>query len=135
LVLIKAKENKGFSHGNNIALQFGLQQNNAAYFWILNNDTIVDPNALIELKLYHQQHQKTILGSKLLYYSNKEVIQAVGGSFNKSLYICKHIGEGKSKNVSKNELQDIDYPIGASMFVSRLFVEEVGLLNEEFFLY
>src|SRR5690606_40793973 len=37
IILIKAKENKGFAHGNNIALQFALKQNNANYFWILNN--------------------------------------------------------------------------------------------------
>lgn len=135
IILIKAKENNGFAHGNNIALQFGMMQNNAAYFWILNNDTAVDPEALNELKAYHSQHPKTILGSKLLYFYNKEMIQAVGGSFNKTFYISEHVGEGKSKNVLKKDLPSIDYPHGASMFVSRSFVEEVGLLNEDFFLY
>jgi len=135
IILIKAKENKGFAHGNNIALRFGMMQNNAAYFWILNNDTAVDPEALNELKAYHSQHPKTILGSKLLYFYNNETIQAVGGSFNQTFYISEHVGEGKSKNVLKKDLPSIDYPHGASMFVSKLFVEEVGLLNEDFFLY
>jgi len=135
IILIKAKENKGFAHGNNIALQFGLKQNDAAYFWILNNDTTVDPEALNELKSYHNQHAKTILGSKLLYFYNNETIQAVGGSFNQTFYISEHVGEGKNKNVLKKDLPSIDYPHGASMFVSRLFVEEIGLLNEDFFLY
>ena len=135
IILIKSKENKGFAHGNNIALQFGLKQNDAAYFWILNNDTTVDSNALNELRLYHDQHPKTILGSKLLYFYNHEIIQAVGGSFNKTFYISEHVGEGKSKNTLKKDLPNIDYPLGASMFVSKLFVEEVGLLNDDFFLY
>lgn len=135
IILIKATENKGFAHGNNIALQFALKQNNAAYFWILNNDTTVDPEALNELRAYHSQHPKTILGSKLLYFYNKETIQAVGGSFNKTFYISEHVGEGKKKEVLKKDLPIIDYPHGASMFVSKLFVEEVGLLSEDFFLY
>lgn len=135
VILIKAKENKGFAHGNNIGLQFGLKQNNADFFWILNNDTIVDPNALNELKLYNSKYPKTILGSKLLYFNDKEIIQAVGGSFNKMFYISKHVGEGKNKNVLKKDLPKIDYPLGASMFVAKLFIEEVGMLNEDFFLY
>lgn len=135
IILIKAKENKGFAHGNNIALRFGMMQNNAAYFWILNNDTTVNAEALSELISYHNQHPKTILGSKLLYFYNNDMIQAVGGSFNQIFYISKHVGEGKRKNVLKKDLPSIDYPHGASMFVSRLLVEEVGLLNEDFFLY
>ncbi len=135
IILIKAKENKGFAHGNNIALQFGLKQKNANYFWILNNDTIVDSKALSELKKYHSKHPNTILGSKLLYFYNNETIQAVGGVFNKTFYISEHVGEGKNKNTLKKNLPIIDYPHGASMFVSKLFVEEVGLLNEDFFLY
>lgn len=135
IILIKADENKGFAHGNNIALQFAVKQNNAAYFWILNNDTIVDSEALNQLKTYHSVHPKTILGSKLLYFSNNEMIQAVGGSFNKTFYISEHVGEGKSRNVLKKDLPSIDYPHGASMFVSKEFVEEIGMLNEDFFLY
>lgn len=135
IILIKAKKNKGFAHGNNIALQFGLKQKNVANFWILNNDTTVDPEALNELRVYHSQHPKTILGSKLLYFYNNETIQAVGGSFNKTFYISEHVGEGKNRDILKKDLPIIDYPHGASMFVSRLFVEEVGLLNEDFFLY
>src|SRR6218665_2194224 len=106
-----------------------MMQNNATYFWILNNDTAVDPEALNELKAYHSQHPKTILGSKLLYFYNKEIIQAVVGSFNQTFYISEHVGEGKNKNVLKKDLPSIDYPHGASMFVSRLFVEEIGMLN------
>lgn len=135
IILIKAKENKGFAHGNNIGLQFGMKQSDVRFFWILNNDTIVDAHALSELKQYYKQHPKTILGSKLLYFSNKEMIQAVGGSFNKAFYISNHVGEGKKKDVLKKDLPIIDYPLGASMFISKLFIEEVGMLNEDFFLY
>ena len=135
IILIKANENRGFAHGNNIALKFAIKQNNAAYFWILNNDTIVNDLSLNELVAYHKKHPKTILGSKLLYFDNSSVIQAVGGSFNQTFYVCKHIGEGSDKDSLKDSFAKIDYPIGASMFVSKQFIDEVGLLNEDFFLY
>lgn len=135
LILIKAKENKGFAHGNNIGLRFALKQSDVTYFWILNNDTIVDVNALTELKAYHKQNPKTILGSKLVYFYEENLIQAVGGTFNESLYVCEHIGEGKKIEVTKEELPKIDYPIGASIFVSKQYIQDVGLFDEDFFLY
>ena len=135
VVFIKAQENKGFAHGNNLGLKFAMSQEDAWYFWLLNNDTVVRPDSLTELVTYHSQHPETILGSKLLYYHCPDKIQAVGGSFNKNLYISTHIGEGKKYDVLKKDLPKIDYPIGASMFVSRDFIDHVGFLSEDFFLY
>lgn len=134
LVLIKALRNKGFAHGNNLGLKFGLQQN-GTYFWILNNDTTVHPDSLSELINCHRKNPKALLGSKLLYFHDKDTIQAVGGVFRKNLYISEHVGEGLCKNTAKADLEPIDYPVGASMFVSREFLDEVGLLDETFFLY
>ncbi|HLV50398.1 MAG TPA: glycosyltransferase family 2 protein [Flavobacterium sp.] len=135
VVFIKASENKGFAHGNNLGIKFAMRQEDTWYLWILNNDTVVQSDSLTALVDYHLQHPNTILGSKLLYYHNPDKIQAVGGSFNKNLYICTHIGEGLSKDTPKKQLKQIDYPLGASMFVSRDFIDDVGFLNEKFFLY
>lgn len=135
VVFIKALENKGFAHGNNLGLKFAMSQIDAGYFWLLNNDTVVRPDSLTELVKYHSKHPETILGSKLLYYHCPDKIQAVGGFFNKNLYICTHIGEGLLKDTPKEHLKKIDYPLGASMFVSRDFIDHVGFLSEDFFLY
>lgn len=134
LVLIKAIQNKGFAHGNNLGLKFGLSQKGTS-FWILNNDTVVHPQSLSELLKYHRKNPAVLLGSKLLYFHDRDTIQAVGGVFREKFYICEHIGEGLSKNTMKRDLEPIDYPVGASMFVSDVFLHEVGLLNETFFLY
>lgn len=135
IVFIKAQKNRGFSAGNNIGISFALQQKAASHLWILNNDTIVLQNTLTALIKQQQQQPKTILGSKLLYFHDPKIIQAVGGVFNKRYYISEHIGEGLSAETPKSELPKIDYPVGASIFVSRDFVETVGLLDENFFLY
>lgn len=134
LILIKSNENKGFSHGNNIGIQFALQQKDANYFWILNNDTVVKASSLFHLIKQHN-NEKVILGSKLLYYHQPLLIQAVGGFFNQRYYITEHVGEGMDSSINKEQLPKIDYPIGAAIFVNRAFIEEVGLLNEDYFLY
>lgn len=135
IIFIKSSCNKGFSHGNNIGIQFALQQKHACYFWILNNDTVVDPNSLFHLVNQLNKSQKVLLGSKLLYYHKPNIIQGVGGVFNKNFYITKHLGEGDTKNTPKEQYPKIDYAIGASMFVDKEFIDCVGLLNEDYFLY
>lgn len=135
LILIKSKKNQGFAAGNNIGIRFSLQQKNCAYLWILNNDTVVTPNSLEALLSYHKAHPTAILGSKLLYFNQPDTIQAVGGIFNERYFISEHVGEGLPKDTQKKSLPKIDYPIGAAIFVSRLYIEKVGLLNETYFLY
>lgn len=46
--LIQTGENRGFAGGNNIGISHAMA-NGADYVWLLNNDTIVDPDSLSEL--------------------------------------------------------------------------------------
>ena len=46
LVLIKSRANRGYAGGINIGLTYGLRLGVAA-FWILNNDTVVHPQACL----------------------------------------------------------------------------------------
>ena len=47
IVLISANKNYGFSGGNNIGLIYADNNFNSDYYWILNNDTLVEPNTLL----------------------------------------------------------------------------------------
>jgi GT2 family glycosyltransferase len=140
LVLIEAKDNKGFAAGNNIGLRYALKDKDADFFWLLNNDTVVAPNALrmqVEehSRLSSQGSKVGILGSKLMHYYTPEKIQYAGGAFYSPW-------TGRIMPLTK-ETPDLDvlqkdklfYAAGASMFVSRPFLEDVGLLEKKYFLY
>jgi GT2 family glycosyltransferase len=139
IVFVKANQNKGFAAGNNIALKYILKFGTPdSYIWLLNNDTVVDKEALNAQILYFSKlgNKGTgILGSKLIYYHKPDKIQAIGGNFNKKFYISSHICEGESIFFQRNTTIQIDYIIGASMFVALKFVKDVGILCEDFFLY
>ncbi|UZO81873.1 glycosyltransferase family 2 protein [Aquimarina sp. ERC-38] len=138
LLVIKANENLGFSAGNNVALRYILRRKDFKFCWLLNNDTVIKDNTLNEQINFFNDHadQKIgILGSKLLYYYNPEIIQAVGGKFNNKLFVSKHIGEGEPDSTQKEMFPNIDYVVGASMFVTNSFLEDVGILSEDYFLY
>lgn len=139
LIFVKANQNNGFAAGNNIALNYILKfGEHNSFIWVLNNDTIVDKEALSKQISYLEkpEHKKIgILGSRLIYYYQQNKMQAVGGKFNERFFISTHIGEGDSINKLKTEFQEIDYVIGASMLLPFQFLKEVGILCEDYFLY
>ena len=80
------------------------------------------------------------MGSKLVHYWQPHTVQALGGgAFDEKTTIAKHIGVGLTldvNNFSREEIEDItSYIVGASMLVTRSFLEKIGLMCEDYFLY
>jgi len=140
LVLIDCGENLGFAGGCNVGLRFVLGQREMAWAWLLNNDTVVDPAALSCLveKMEHNP-DAGIAGSTLVYYHQTDRIQALGGArYFPCLGLAMHIGRfrGHRRVVDEHHIErQMQYVMGASMFVTRKFIETVGLMSEEYFLY
>jgi GT2 family glycosyltransferase len=141
IIFIHSERNRGFAGGNNLGIQYALRQKDAAYIWILNNDTVIAPDALAKLIECMQRQEQGgkkigILGSKLLYYDVPELIQAVGGRYNKWLGVGHHIGANeRDEGQFDRPLSRIDYIVGAAMLVPRAFLDDAGLLAEDYFMY
>ena len=137
--LIQTGANLGFAGGNNVGLRVALSDPEMTFVWLLNNDTEVAPEALRALRAYMSLHpQVGVSGSTLLYMHDRERIQAVGGRYNFWLGISKHVlGHAPySAAVCRSvDPADLDYVVGASMFIRRSVLETVGLLSEDYFLY
>jgi GT2 family glycosyltransferase len=140
LTLIHNNENLGFAGGNNVGLRFALARGDAEYCWLLNNDTVVEPEALNHLvSRMEQQPDIGICGSTIRLYHDRKRVQSLGGG-----HYCRWIGlpwhYGRfsrwSKNINQRRAEArMNYVEGASMLVSRKFLTEVGLLCEDYFLY
>jgi hypothetical protein len=140
LFLVQTDANLGFSGGNNIGLRLALSAGDLEYSWLLNNDTVVHPEALSNLVVEMRGRPKIgICGSKLLYYHAPETVQALGGStYNRWTARGGCIGRGWAFTDAPSQ-QDVEGKMqlvfGASMFVRRSFLEQIGLLDERYFLY
>jgi GT2 family glycosyltransferase len=140
LVLIRSDANRGFAGGCNVGLRYALARKDCDYVWLLNNDTVVSPDALTQMvRKMATRPRLGMCGSTLLYYKSPDRIQACGGG-----YYCRWIGlpwhYGRFTNWKKeinNEHAEawINYVEGASMLVTRKFVEEVGLMCEDYKLF
>lgn len=140
LTLIHNDENLGFAGGNNVGLRYAMARDTTDFYWLLNNDTVVEPDALNHLVArMKQQPDIGMCGSTVLFYHNRSRIQALGGG-----HYCRWIGLpwhygcfvtwGREINQVRAEAW-MNYVEGASMLVSRQLLDEVGLLCEDYFLY
>jgi GT2 family glycosyltransferase len=139
ITIIRAKNN-GFAAANNIVLKYIMENGaEASLIWILNNDTVVEKNTLYNLVDFYQHNinNKYILGSKLMHYNRPNVIQAVAGNYNAWIGKHTHVGNGEEDFGQYDDYKpgEMDYPVGASVFLSKLFIEQAGLMCEDYFLY
>ena len=140
LVLIQTGENRGFAGGNNIGLCYAMKRRDMEFVWLLNNDTVVCRDALKSMVGQMRLNPSAgICGSKIMSYHEPDKVQTLGGrSFNKWLGIPGPIGAGTAASLPVDQagvLRRMAYVTGASMFVSRAFLNDVGLMDERYFLY
>lgn len=140
LTLIHTGGNLGFAGGNNVGIRYVLRNPDIGFVWLLNNDTVIDANALDALqKRMLADEQIGICGSTLLFYHQPDTAQAFSGAFhNRWTGLAKYVGSFASAAavppIEQVEAQ-LDYVAGASMFVRRSFLEQVGLMADDYFIY
>jgi GT2 family glycosyltransferase len=140
LLIIRSGTNLGFAGGNNVALRYLLKHDDWRYVWLLNNDTVVDTDALTALVRHMEESPRAgMCGSLLPYYDKPDIIWAQGGgTYNRWLARSGCIGNGLplAKGFARHEVEGLmKYVAGASILVSREFIEEIGLMCEDYFLY
>ena len=116
--IIEVKKNLGFANANNIGIMVAIR-NGAKFILLLNNDTVVDKNFLMELILAAgKDPRKGILGPKMYFYHDKSRLWYAGGKLN--MYLG-HKTEGLSKlDVGKfDSIRQTDYVAGACMLIRK----------------
>ncbi len=133
--LVISNKNNGFSAGNNLGIQFALK-NKAEYILLLNNDTIVEKDFLINLLETEKKYNNDIVvTSKILYFASKNMIWYGGGSFNKITSRVKHIGINKIDDKINNIEKEVTFISGCCMLIPSKILLKVGLFEEKYFLY
>ena len=140
LTLIVSETNRGFAGGNNLGLRHLLRDGQLKHFWLLNNDTVVAPDAAMSLLSRMMATPRVgMCGTVVRHYWTPDRIQALNGSsYNIFTGNGRSLGGGQSATI-KYSPQDVadatDFVLGASIAVSRGFLSDVGLMAEDYFLY
>lgn len=133
--LIQIKENLGYAGGNNVGIKWALERG-ADYVVLLNNDTIVDENFIIELvKVAENDTRIGMLTSKVYFYDKPDVLWFAGGKFSLKTGWSRHIGYNEKDIGQYDEVKETERPCGCAMMVTRRLCEKAGLIKEEYFCY
>lgn len=136
ITYIYSDSNLGFGKANNL----GFTQAKGKYMFCLNSDTILLNNAIKIFFDYAESHEgKAIFGCDLL-DQNQEIIYWTNNKF-------PTIGKILSDNL-KYKLHlpfhfdklptppyEVEYIVGAAMFIPKLYIDKYGGFDERFFMY
>jgi GT2 family glycosyltransferase len=127
--VIATGRNLGFSGGCNMGIRRAMARG-VRYIWLLNNDTKVDSHALTAMVQRAEREARLgAVGSVLYYMDRPETVQAWGGG-------TVNLWTGLSRHfTSQVPERRIDYLTGASVLLRSKALEEVGLFDEQFFMY
>jgi len=146
VTVVSSNENLGFSGGNNVGIQKAFDLG-SEYIWLLNNDTLVDKNAL-QLVDAFEDSKIGAAGSKIYFapgheyhkerYKDDErgkVIWYAGGQIDWQNMIASHYGVDEVDRGQFNSILETQFITGCSFMTKKEIIERVGLLDEKFYLY
>jgi len=131
--IFKAPGNLGYAGGINFAIKNTLP---ADVYWILNPDTRPMPDALDAMLARLRRGDCTAVGHDLV--DEAGTLGSRGGRWLAWSARAISVDKGKPRlaNQDAHTLErSIDYIVGASMLVSRGFLERAGPMREDYFLY
>lgn len=128
-IFIKNEENLGFAAGNNIGIRYALERM-AEYVLVLNNDTEVDKDFLGKLVEAGEKNEKAGLLSPVIFDGNTKQVWFSGGMIKWLKMKSEHL-----KKVANKDYYGSEFITGCSMLVKARVFKEIGLFDEDFFLY
>ncbi|MBI1374934.1 MAG: glycosyltransferase [Phycisphaera sp.] len=145
VTLIPLETNGGFAAGNNVAIRAAFDSSRPPdYVLLLNPDTLVEPNAILELIEFASDHTgvgifgcRQELGNGEPLISSFRFIGALGEfeSYARLGLVSRVLSRWVVAPTPRDEPHQVDWVSGASMLVRREVFDAVGELDEGYFLY
>ncbi len=142
--LIESEINGGYAYANNQ----GLRCFQARHYLLLNPDTVLPPDALQRMLEFMETHPEVGIAGPKLVMASGELDMACRRSFptpENSFYKLfglsrlfpdsERFGQYNLTHLDPDEVAEVDSVVGAFMMVRREVVEEVGCLDEQYFMY
>jgi GT2 family glycosyltransferase len=134
--VIENADNLGFAAGCNAGIRSALEDG-SDYVLLVNNDTeVTDPAFLGKLVDFAEVTPTAGALSPVILYEDSDVVWFAGGRVSYLTGLSRHVGKGEpASSISAGRPYAVDYVSGCAMLLSAKFLEDVGLLDEEYFFY
>lgn len=143
--LIKSPVNGGFGAGNNIAFRKALElPEPPSYLYLLNPDAIPDPRTVNTLLNFMEKNPNVgVVGGALRDEQNNlqcstfrfpSLLSEIEGSLKLGI-VTRLLRNYRVPMETPKEVTPVDWVTGANMMIRRDVIEQVGMFDENFFLY
>lgn len=146
--IIQSTTNLGVAKGNNVGIKEALKSG-CENFILLNNDTIVSPDLFKQLSECVQDDKHIGIVSPKIYFEKGfeyqknrytenqlgTVLWYAGGLIDWENIYAHHRGVDEVDHGQYERAIDTDFATGCCMLITRDVIEEIGFLDERYFLY
>lgn len=127
--------NNGYAGGNNHGLRWALAHLDVSHFWIVNNDTYVDSDAFSPLLDALRLDARQFVGSVILNAQSGRLECYGGGKLYPLLGKARLLGKDRPLETLRQTEEQPDYLMGCSLAFAAPLLEQVGLMDERYFMY
>jgi len=136
--LMRNRNNLGFAGGNNVGMRYAMEQK-ADYVWLLNDDTIVEPDVLSKM-VKISEHGKNIgmVSPIIYYYDHPNSVQYAGSYIDWETLSVKEYADADITNSAIVKMFQTGQDVclwGTSLLIKREVIEKVGFLDDRYFAY
>jgi GT2 family glycosyltransferase len=135
--IIENKENLGYSEGNNVGIRRALEQE-TEFIFLLNNDTLVDPQMLSRLVVEAQQDPTVGITGPTMFYADPPTMLWGGRNWvnwRKTRVVRERMGETVERTFLENQPPiEAMYIDSCAILVRSQVFKEIGLMDNRFFI-
>ena len=134
ITLIENNKNLGYALGFNTGIKYALEQN-VKYVLILNNDIIIDKNALKSLVIVAKSDPKIgFVSGKVYDYYVPNKLQYIGRIINRNVGYMRLIGSGETDHGQYDKIKEYKFLDDVFWLVRTEVFRKVGMYDPNFFL-
>ena len=133
--IIESDQNLGYARGMNLGLNI-TNQENPHYFFILNNDTRLDPFAISELvKVSQKYNDNCLVTGKVYHYDQPKILQYIGAKIIDKKYLkMQRIGRDEEDKGQYDEESERDMIDDIFWLMPTKIYRKVGGYSNYFFM-
>jgi len=133
--LIENGENLGIAKANNVGIARAMERG-FDMIMLLNNDTEVAPDMLsILVEALESDPRVGVVGPKMYYHSEPDVIWFAGGVVMPWRGDCAHVGYGEKDTGQYDQEAETDYITSCCMLARTSLYKELGGIDPYYFIY
>jgi GT2 family glycosyltransferase len=131
VAVLRTGINGGWASGNNAGIRRVLGEG-AAYVWLLNNDTELEPDCLpLLVDAAARDPVVGLVSPRIRHFADRKDVWFEGGEISREALMVRHCDLPRFRGLTGPQR----YVSGCAMLVRREVFERIGLIDDRFFMY